>query len=311
MKILIFGAGAMGSVFGGFLSNKNEVTLIGRESHISTIEKKGLFVSGIWGDHQFSKLKGYNSVKKIPMGSTFDLIMIMTKSYDTLEAVREVQSFVEKGSAVISMQNGIGNEDVISSEVGIENTMGGMAIFGARLIEPGHVEVTVYASEVLVGDLIDVSASRAVKIARIFSKSGIPTRPSDNIIRDKWMKAFYNIALNPLSAILRVPYGELGKSEETQKIIKDLLREGFEVANALHILLKLEWKEYFSHLIEKQLPPTAEHISSMLQDIKRGKMTEIDYLNGAIVKLGEDLGIKTPVNETITRIIKALEKKSQ
>lgn len=310
MKILIFGAGALGSVFGGFLSTENEVTLIGREPHISAIKEKGLFISGIWGEHRFSKLKGYKSVGKIPKGSTFDLIMIMTKSYSTMEAVRDVRSFVKKGSAVMSMQNGIGNEDVISGEVGIENTMGGMAIFGARLIGPGHVEVTVYASEVLVGDLIGGGTSRAKKFARIFSKTGIPTKPSDNIIRDKWMKTFYNIALNPLSAILRVPYGELGKREETREIIKDLLREGFEVANALNIPLKFNWEDYFSYLIEKQLPPTAEHKSSMLQDIERGKMTEIDYLNGAIVKLGEDRGIKTPVNKTMTRIIKALEKKS-
>jgi 2-dehydropantoate 2-reductase len=307
MNVLIFGAGALGSVFGGFLSTKNDVTLIGRGQHIDRIREKGLSISGIWGNHSFQGLRVFKSASEIQRDASFDLIMVTTKSYDTQEAVLSIQDFVKEGTAVMSMQNGVGNEDVISRAFGEGNTMGGMAIFGARIVEPGQVEVTVYASECLVGDLKDGVTRRAEMIARVFTEAGIPTKASDNILRDKWMKAFYNIALNPLSAILGVPYGELEKREETKRIMRGLLKEAFRVAEALEIPLRVTWEDYFEYLIEKQLPPTALHFSSMLQDIERGRRTEIDYLNGAVSALGKDLGVETPVNDTITDIMKALE----
>ncbi len=308
MNILVFGAGAMGSVFGGFLSQENEVVLIGRKSHMAAVNSQGLRVSGIWGEHIFRKIRGFTSVSDLKDKTLFDLIMITTKSYATEDAAGTILPYVKKGTAVMSMQNGIGNEDIISQIVGSENTMGGMAIFGARIVEPGHAEVTVYASECKVGDLENGKTKRAESIAKTFSSAGIPTVASENIIRDKWMKAFYNIALNPLSAILHVPYGDLGEMEDTREIMKSLLNEAFEVALALKVPLKVSENEYFEYLIDKQLPPTSKHISSMLQDIEKGKKTEIDYLNGAVSILGQKIGVKTPVNDTITLIIKALEK---
>ena len=308
MNILVFGAGAMGSVFAGFLSKENNVTVIGRAEHVDAINERGLQITGIWGEHIFTGLHAYASAAEIPLGDSFDLIMITTKSNDTEKAVTEIRRFAAKGTAVMSMQNGIGNEDTISSAVGVEKTMGGMAIFGARLTEPGHAEVTVFASECLVGDLTVGVTKRANEIADTFSKAGIPTKASDNIIRDKWMKAFYNVALNPLSAILRVPYGELGEKGATKEIMKNLLEEAFTVAEKLGVPLKFTWSEYYDYLLETQLPPTASHKSSMLQDLERGRRTEIDYLNGAVVALGKRLEIPTPVNVTITNLIKSLER---
>ena len=306
MNILIFGAGAIGSVFGGFLSREHEVTLIGRQ-HMRAIAERGLRISGIWGEHLFTRLSALTSVEQIPERERFDLIMITTKSYDTAKAVEEVASLVGEGTAVLSMQNGIGNEEVIARAFGEERTLGGMAIFGARLLEPGHAEVTVYASECLVGELKGGESERARELASAFTRAGIPTRASDDIVRDKWLKAFYNIALNPLSAILRVPYGTLGELEETRELMRKMLKEAFEVAQAKGIRVGFTWEEYYKHLLENLLPPTARHISSMLQDIERGKRTEIDYLNGAIARLGRELGVATPVNDAVTAIVKALE----
>ncbi len=309
MKILIFGAGAMGSVFGGFLSAGHDVTLIGRDPHIHKIAETGLRVSGIWGEHLFCGVSALTSVSRIPKDKGFDLVMITTKSNDTGAAVRKIAPFISDQTHVMSMQNGIGNEDVIAGTFGKGRTMGGMAIFGARLVEPGHVEVTVYASECLVGMMEKAVTTKTEEVARAFTLAGIPTRASEDIIRDKWMKAFYNIALNPLSAILRVPYGELGGRDETKRIMKALLKEAFSVAEALGISLSQSWEEYFTYLLEKQLPPTAGHRSSMLQDIERGRPTEIDYLNGAVVKLGSMLGIEAPVNAAVSDIIRALERR--
>lgn len=305
MRIVIMGAGALGSVIGGFLSKNNNVTLIGRLPHVNKIKKDGLKISGIWGEHVFypEVCTSPKEVKEIP-----ELIIITTKAYDTAKALSQLECIISEENYVMSMQNGIGNEEIIASYVGKERTLGGMAIFGAIMVAPGHSKVTVYASECLVGSLVK-DMEIAKRIAKILDNAGIPTKATDDIIRDKWMKAFYNIALNPLSAILDKEYGFLGKHENAKKIIKHLLREAFEVAKAEGVNLKYDWQGYYNYLINKQLPPTAKHISSMLQDLKRGKKTEIDYLNGMIVKLGKKHGIATKANEIITNIIKLMEVK--
>lgn len=300
------GAGAIGSVFGGFLSRSQEVSLVGRGVHIRAVKETGLRITGIWGEHRFENLKAYTP-REIPEIEKQDLILITTKSYDTQAAVTQALPLLKKDTLVMSMQNGVGNEELIAGLVGRERTMGGMVIFGAALLAPGHVKVTVYASECLVG-MLEGSHEKAEEIAGMFTSAGIPTLPSRSIIRDKWMKAFYNIALNPLSAILRVNYGFLGEHEETRALMKRVLEEAFRVAEAEGVELDMAPGEYYQHLLDKQLPPTAQHRSSMLQDIEKGKKTEIDYLNGAIAKLGRKHGIPTPYNDAITAIIKALEK---
>ncbi len=309
MKVLIMGAGAIGSVFGGFLSSIQEVSLVGRGAHIQEVKKEGLKITGIWGEHRFENLKAYTA-EEIPEIDKQDLILITTKSYDTMAAVNQSSPLLKSGTLVMSMQNGIGNEEVIASVAGRERAMGGMAIFGAALLAPGHVRVTVYASECLVG-MLDGSFEKAEGIAGIFTKAGIPTLPTRGIIREKWMKAFYNIALNPLSAILRVSYGFLGEHLETRALMKHMLWEAFRVAEAEGIKLDKTHEEYLQYLLEEQLPPTAQHRSSMLQDIERGKKTEVDYLNGAVARLGRKHGIPTPYNDAIAAIIKSLERASK
>ncbi|MCP8304038.1 MAG: hypothetical protein H3Z50_00990 [archaeon] len=163
MKILVMGAGAIGSTFGGFLSKSQDVTLVGREPHISEIRKKGIKISGIWGERIFKNLHAFTSVRECSKSAPYDLILITTKSYDTEDAVIQVLPLVGKDSLVTSIQNGIGNEEIIAKIVGKERTMGGMAIFGALLVEPGHVKVTVYASECLFGTLSgDIERSKAI-----------------------------------------------------------------------------------------------------------------------------------------------------
>ncbi|MEW6034810.1 MAG: ketopantoate reductase family protein [Chloroflexota bacterium] len=303
MKVTIMGAGALGSVFGGFLSRQNEVALVGRKAHIQAIRRRGLQVSGLWGDHLFTDLKAQTSVDGLQIQ---DLVLITTKSYDTAQTVQQALPLLHAGSMVVSMQNGIGNEETVAAAVGRERTLGGMAIFGAVLVEPGHVEVTVYAAECKLGALAG-GQGRAEAMARMFSACGIPTLPSPDILAEKWLKAFYNIALNPLSAILRVPYGVLGEHEETRAIMRQALEEAFAVAAAEGVNLKASAADYFRRLLQVQLPPTAQHRSSMLQDIQRGKATEINYLNGLVVRLGQKHGIPTPVNGVLVNIVKVLE----
>ena len=307
MKVLVMGAGALGSAFGGMLADAGyDVTLIGREKHMKPIREHGLRISGIWGSHVIK-----NMVAMSELNANYepdaDVVMLTTKSFDTENAMQELQPLIADDSVVISLQNGIGNEEIIARYVGKERTMGGTVITGFEMPKHGEVEVTVSAATTKIGELNNKITPRSRKIVAIFNEAGIPSDAVDNIRMHIWAKALYSAALNPLSAIFKVEYGKLS-NPHSFAIIEDLIREAFKVAEAEKI--KLFWnsaEEYLEYLRREQIPLTEKHRSSMLNDIERGKKTEIDFLNGVFVALSKKHNIPTPVNETIVRVIKFLE----
>ena len=307
MKFLIMGAGALGSAFGGMLADAGyDVTLIGRESHMKPIREHGLRISGIWGSHVIKNIRATSELKE-NYEPDADVVLLTTKSFDTENAMQELQPIISDDSVVISLQNGIGNEEIIAKCVGEEHTMGGMVITGFEISKPGEVEVTVSADTTKIGELNNKITPRLREIVAIFNEAGIPSDALDNIRMHIWAKALYSAALNPLSAIFRVEYGKLS-NPHSFAIIEALIHEAFEVAETEKI--ELFWnsaEEYLDYLRREQIPRTEKHRSSMLNDIERGKKTEIDFLNGVFVALGKKHNIPTPVNETILRVIKFLE----
>ena len=305
MSIAIMGAGAIGSVIGGMLARQgHRVTLVGRKSHMDAISQSGLHISGIWGKHTVLNLDAVTS----PPNKYMDLVFLTVKSFDTATSARDALSMVGPDTMVVSMQNGLGNVETLAGIAGRDRTIGGMAIFGAIIPEPGRVEVTAIASETLVGEMDQPPTPRVEAIARMLDDAGIPTKTSANTMRDIWHKALYSIALNPLSALLEVPYGDIADNPNTRWLIEKMISEAFQVAGACGVDLGLESpEEYLKILWDQKLPPTREHRSSMLQDILRGKRTEIDFINGAVVRLGEEYGIETPNNTALVRIVKAKE----
>ncbi len=302
MKIAVMGAGALGSVFGGMLAQAGEdVVLIGRKPHMEAVSQRGLRITGIFGEHHV-KVRAVTS----PPEEEQDLVILTVKSYDTATATRDALPLVGRETIFIPIQNGLGNIETVVEVIGRERVLGGMAIFGAVMREPGWVEVTVMASETLVGEIDGGISKRAERIADLFSRAGIPTKASPHIMRDVWMKAFYNIALNPLSAVLGVPYGYLSDNKDARSLVEKLVFEAVEVARKKGEV-EIRAEEYLETLWRDKLPPTREHTSSMLQDIQRGRRTEIGHLNGAIVRMGREAGIPTPYNEAVTRIVRALE----
>lgn len=308
-KIAIMGAGAIGSVIGGMLAKKgHKVTLVGRRPHIEEIRKNGLHIQGIWGEHTIRHL---NAVTK-PPHECQDIIILTVKSFDTEDAAKDAVPMVGTNTIIVPIQNGLGNIETLSRIFGKDMVIGGMAIFGAILAGPGNVTVTVIASETLVGELEGTLTSRVKIIAGMFNYTGIPTKVSDNIMRDIWHKAFYNIALNPLSAIFQVSYGQIADNRHTRWLAQQMIKEAFDVAKAKGQDMGINTPEEYMEILWKQkLPPTREHRSSMLQDILRGKKTEIDFINGAIVRMGEEFGIETPFNTAVVRMAKAKESLGQ
>ena len=314
MKILILGAGAIGSVFGGFLAKSgHEVVLLGRQAHMATINQNGLKIEGIWGEHDItSHIKGYTLLSAIREGEgdTFELILLTVKSYDTKAVIRDYLQYFLNNAPMVSLQNGLGNLEKIVELLGSDRAIGGRVIFGAEIIESGRVKVTVYADAVVVGGVSGGIDPRMVeKIAAIFSQSGIPSHATNEIEKYIWGKVLYNSALNALGSILEVNYGELLNREETRKIIVYIIYEIFSVIEKSKT--RLFWNtpdEYLKLLFDELIPATYNHFPSMLQDIRRKRMTEIESINGAVVKTGEDLGLFLPVNKVTLNLVKVKER---
>ncbi len=310
LKYLVLGAGALGSVFGGMLQkNGHDVTFVGRGRHLEKIRNAGLTLTGLWGDQHLDKLECFERIEDVT--GSFDVILLCVKSYDTAAVMRQAAHLVGDDTLVVSIQNGLGNWEMIAEVVGWERTVGGRVIFGAEIAEPGVARVTVYADKVLLGSPCgDVASERIKRVCDELDGAGIPTAFTDEIERFIWNKVLYNSCLNPLGAILQCPYGELVKTPALVDTMRRIIEEIFAVAAARKVNLGYDDpQEYFDVLMKVQLPPTVEHRASMLQDLERGRRTEIDALNGAVSRYGRENGLATPVNDTLVALIRELERR--
>ena len=309
-KYLVIGAGALGSVFGGFLQKTGkDVTYIGKGEHFDVILKKGIKIEGIWGNHKIDKIKGYYDTEVFKIDQKFDIILLCVKSQDTKTAAELAKPLLKDDGICVSVQNGLDNVEKISDVLGGARTVGARVIFGVEINTPGCAKVSVYADKVLLGEpFLEVNKYHLIGLANSLNEAGIPSDITDNISGYIWAKALYNCALNPLSAVLNVTYGELADNGHTRKIMEKIIREVYAVAKAKGVKLLLEEADdYISLFFNKLIPPTKGHHSSMYQDLRAGKKTEIDAMNNAIVKYAEFYNLKAPVNFTITNLIKFKE----
>jgi len=304
MKIAILGAGAIGSLFGALLWESGEdVVLIGRKKHVDAIRSGGLKVSGISGE-RIVKPKAVTTTQEV---GKVDLIIISVKSYDTEQAAKDALNMIHHNTVVLTIQNGLGNIEKLCEIIGEKHVVGGVTMQGSTLVKPGEI-YHAGKGPTIIGELNGETTSRIKRIAETLNKAKIETQITRNIWGVLWDKLIINVGINALTAITRMKNGELLKIPETRNIMIEAVKEAVNVAKALNI--KLEIKDHVRKVIEVA-EATANNKSSMLQDIERKKKTEIDYINGAIVKLGKKLGIKTPVNKTLTAMVKAIEWKSQ
>lgn len=309
MKILVMGAGALGTVAGGFMARAgHHVCLVGREAHVAAVNSAGLHIEGIWGRHHVTSLEAVTRVEDA-MKRDFDLVLIAVKSYDTSEAARLVVPALSPGTWVCSYQNGLGNAELIAQEVGWERVLGARVIFGARMIAPGRVEVTVIASPTAIGGYGAPGAGEAAKrMARAMDAAGLPTVATDHIQTILWGKVAYNCALNPLSALLNVPYGALAENTHTRRVMDDVILELYDVGSAMGVPLEPSTADgYLESFYGKMVPPTAAHYASMREDLLLGRRTEIDALNGAIARFGGEKNVPCPANALLTALVHARE----
>jgi 2-dehydropantoate 2-reductase len=310
-RILVAGAGALGLVFGALLRRAGHaVTLLGRAVHTAAIAADAVRVEGLWGEHVATGFELASEAAQLRR--PFDAILVTVKSYDTRAVGAAVAPLLAADGVLISLQNGLGNVEALSAEAGAERVLAGRVIFGAEAVAPGRVRVTVYADPVLIGAWRFNEHPQLEMAARAwaqrFAAAGIPSAYSDDIEAALWGKVLYNAALNPLGALLGVHYGALGEDANARAIMDTVIDEAFRVAIAEGATLP--WAaaaEYRAVFYSRLVPSTFHHRPSMLQDLERGRPTEIDAINGEVWKRGATHGIVTPANELLTRLVHARE----
>lgn len=304
MKIVVFGAGAIGSLFGAFLSKDNEVTLVGREEHMLAVRKNGLRITG----KTEMKATPRSSASAAECGKP-DILFLMVKAYDTAKAVEEAKSLIGPGTVVVGLQNGLGNLEIIREKLADAKIVGGITSHGAILTAPGIIEHTGIGDSTvgIFGDapaVDNVDSDPATRTAHLLNAAGIETTVNKNIIEDVWYKALVNCAINPLATLSGSTNDVLLRDPALQRLAKDVVSEGVMVAAAQGV--KLSEEEAYLRVM-KVASQTAENTNSMLQDMMRGKRTEIEQLNGAIARMGAAAGIRTPVNVGLMTQIEGFE----
>ncbi len=309
MRVLVCGAGAIGSVLGGMLAKAgHEVTLLGRAWHLDVIRRQGLAITGIWGDHQVRHLTLAVSPAEIPREPSSDWVFVCVKAHQTADIAGLLPTWLRPQTLVCAFQNGVGHYEALIRHVPSDRVALGRVIFGVEL-EPGCARVTVCADDVLIGAPDGrVPRTALEELAAALSASGIPARTTEEILTALWEKVLYNCALNGLSTLLEVPYGKLPEHAQARRVMEAIIEEAYQVAAGHRLALEPPTADAYRELLFARLiPATAAHQSSMLRDVRRGKPTEIEALNGAIVRMGREAGVSTPMNALVTRLVHAKE----
>lgn len=310
MKFLVFGAGALGSAIGALLrQGGHEVTLLGRAAHLDAVATSGLRLDGLWGTHHVHGLRLATKPEQLDAGG-WDVILITVKTYDTAAAVEACRRLVGAQTVLVSIQNGHGNVDAMSAAFGPERVLGARVITGAEL-EPGHVTITGHADALRLGphhgEPEQMPAAR--RLAAVLKDAGVPVEATDHFLAYLWGKLIYNCALNPLGAIHRQRYGELVAHAPTRQAMSTIIAEAFAVCQAHGIPLFWQRPEEYEQVFDGQMvPATASHYPSMMRDLDRRGRSEIDSMNGAVVRLAAEHGLKVPMNELLTAMIKLRER---
>lgn len=304
MRIAIIGAGAMGCLYGGKLSAiaENEVILLDVwKEHVEAINKQGLLMEEDGVTHTYERVRAETDASK---AGPCDLAIIFVKSTLTKQAVQSNLAVFGDKTLALTLQNGLGNIDLIAEVVGKENVMAGTTAHGATMIGPGNMRHA-GKGKTVIGELDGKMTNRVKAIYDLFEKAGLEAEISDHVLGLVWDKLLVNAGINALTGITKLQNGKLLEHPEITEILECAVREGAAVAHAKGI--KLSFEDPVAHTKEVCLA-TAANKASMLQDIEHRRQTEIDMINGAIVREGEKAGIKTPVNQTLTNLIRFLQK---
>jgi 2-dehydropantoate 2-reductase len=300
MKICIVGCGAIGSIFGAHLARLDGVEVHAYDvskAHVEAIERNGLRISGA-ADFT-ARLHATSDPGAIPL---CDYGIVATKSTHTKNAIAQTTSIFGAQSAVCSVQNGVGNEELIAEHA--KFVIRGTTFPAGHIIEPGHVGFDI-KGDTWMGPFepTNTPMARVTELAGMLTKSGLNTIALEDARGAQWTKLIFNASTNPVGALTLLHHGAATRLPATGQLFEDLIAEGEAVAKALGITLHGDPRA----LVQKGANAPGKHNASMLQDVLAKRITEVDFMNGAIVESGEQVGVPTPLNKAMWALIKGLE----
>jgi len=298
-RVVIVGAGAVGCYFGGMLARAGvPVTLIGRSAHIDAIRRDGLFLER--SDFQeFVSLEADTDIRAVSGGT---IVLLCVKTIDTETAAAAMATHLREGALLVSFQNGVDNVERIERATGI-NAISSVVYVAAAMSGPGRVKHS-GRGDVVIGGASPRGALQ--RIAQLFERASIQCRISDDIAVELWTKLVTNCAYNAISAVTQSRYGPIKEHPLTRGVIEELVGEVVAVGKAAGVALPDREELTAATWALGDAMPTAS--SSTAQDVARSRPTEIDSLNGYVVRRGKELGIPTPVNSTLYALVRLIEK---
>jgi 2-dehydropantoate 2-reductase len=298
------GAGAVGGYFGARLAAAgNEVHFIARGPHLAAMRERGLLVKSPQGDIAVDPTRATDDPSRV---GEVDLVLFTVKSPGTREAAVAMHPLVGPRTAVLCLQNGVENEDVLTETVGVGHVIPGVAYVGAEVTEPGVVTYTALGS-IALGERGGEVSDRVTQIAKAFEDAGVHASVRTDITSAKWRKLVWNAAFSPITALTGQTVFEALQDEDVKELAGAAMREVIAVAQALG----LDVTEDAVPKGEKVSSQRAMSKTSMLQDVERGRPTEIEALSGAVVRAGHRMGVPTPISAALRALVKAKEARSR
>ncbi len=303
MKIAILGAGSLGCAIGGVLAEAgNDVWLINRNAKlVDALNNTGLVLR----DGGVDRVVQVKATTSAQAAGVVDLVVVLVKSFDTAAAITASMSLLGPKTHVLSLQNGVGHEEILAELVGRERVIGGKTYAGGSQLGVAHISIGTRGKETIIGELDGGVSERTTQIAALFTAAGMQTTVSSNIMQTIWEKLLVNVSTGALCAITGLPYGKLYAVPEVEATALAAVAEAMVVAKASGVQLittdaRQPWLKAAAGL-----PP--EFKTSMLQSLEKDSVTEIDFINGTVVRQGKKYGIPTPVNQVLVACIKGIE----
>jgi 2-dehydropantoate 2-reductase len=300
LKVCIVGCGAVGSLFAAHLARKGESEVWAYDvwkDHVDTIRNHGLRISG--ADDFTARLNATSNAAELPR---CDYGIVATKAIHTRDAIVQVARAFDANSAVCSVQNGVGNEEIIAEHV--KCVIRGTTFPAGHPIAPGHIGFDI-KGDTWIGPFepTNTPMSKVEELAGLITRSGMNTIALQDARGAQWTKLIFNAATNPVGGLTLLHHGAAARFGPTGQLFNDLIAEGEAVARALGIELHGDPRG----LVQKGANAPGKHRASMLQDVLAKRPTEVDFMNGAIVKWGEKTAVPTPLNKAVWELMKGLE----
>jgi 2-dehydropantoate 2-reductase len=298
LRIVIFGAGAVGGYFGARLAAAgNDVTFVARGAHLDAIRKHGLRVLSPLGDLEITRA---NAVENVAHVVAADFVLLAVKLWDTETAAPQLSSLAQRGAAVISLQNGVQKEQLLLKHLPSQSVMGGVSYISAAIEEPGVIRHFGPIQNLVFGELDGAQSQRSMALYAACQEAQIGARISDDIEREIWEKFVFLVGLSATTASIRQPIGPIRTNPRTRSFLLDVMQETVTVGRTGGIRLAEDFAESRLAFCDG-LPP--DMLASMYQDLVRGNRLELPWLSGAVVALGQKKGLTTPCNRAVADIL--------